>query len=207
MITKKSISYSLYVIFHPFDGFWDLKHEKRGTVGAAVLFLVLWLSTNIISKTSTGFLFNPGYDIDLDIIKEFRSVFLLFILFTVANWSVTTLMGGKGYYKDIVMAFGYACLPLTIVRLPAILLSQVMTSSESVYYYILQGLAWSWFGVLLFIGIMMIHDYSFMKTVGTLVVTVASMIIIVFLFMVFYNIFSVLVSFFIVAYKEISIRV
>ena len=26
-----SLRYSLYVIFHPFDGFWDLSREKRGT--------------------------------------------------------------------------------------------------------------------------------------------------------------------------------
>jgi hypothetical protein len=28
--TGKTLKYSLYTITHPFDGFWDLTHEKRG---------------------------------------------------------------------------------------------------------------------------------------------------------------------------------
>lgn len=206
MITKDSVRYGFYVLFHPFDGFWDLKHEKRGTVGASVLFMTFWFLTNVFIKTGTGFLMNPEYDIDLNIMKEFRSVFLFFLLFTVANWSVTTLMEGKGYYRDIVMVFGYASLPLSLLRIPATILSQVITSSETVYYFILQGMAWGWFAILLFVGIMMVHEYSLLKTIGTLIVTAASIVVILFLFMVFYNIFAVLMSFFITAYKEISIR-
>ena len=30
-----SMKYALHVITHPFDGFWDLIHEKRGTMAAA----------------------------------------------------------------------------------------------------------------------------------------------------------------------------
>ena len=32
-----SINYAFYVLFHPFDGFWDLKHEKKGTIRAAAV--------------------------------------------------------------------------------------------------------------------------------------------------------------------------
>ena len=66
--------------------------------------------------------------------------------------------------------------------------------------------AWAWFGVLLFLGIMMVHDYSLAKTVGTLLLTLAAMLVIVFLAVVFYNIFSVLLSFVMAAYKELSMR-
>ena len=31
----ESLRYSLYVLTHPFDGFWDLTHEKRGSLAAA----------------------------------------------------------------------------------------------------------------------------------------------------------------------------
>ena len=30
-----SLKYALYVITHPLDGFWDLTHEKRGSIAAA----------------------------------------------------------------------------------------------------------------------------------------------------------------------------
>ena len=67
--------------------------------------------------------------------------------------------------------------------------------------------SWIWFGILLFIGIMSIHDYSFMKTIGTLILTLAAAVVIIFIVMVFYNIFSILLSFVLSAYKEISIRI
>lgn len=31
---REEIVYGFHVIFHPFDGFWDLKHERRGGMRA-----------------------------------------------------------------------------------------------------------------------------------------------------------------------------
>ena len=42
-----SLRYSLHVITHPFDGFWDLVHEKRGSLAAAHTFLALFLITYV----------------------------------------------------------------------------------------------------------------------------------------------------------------
>lgn len=204
---QASVKYAFYLLFHPFDGFWDLKHEKRGTVRAAFIFLAVWFLVNILSHIGTGFLFNPEYDVPLNIFKEFRSVFLLFILFCVGNWSVTTLMDGKGKFSDIVQVYGYASLPMSLLGLANLLLSHFLTTTGIVYYSMVTALSWIWFAVLLFIGIMSVHDYSFIKTVGTLILTLAAMLIMIFIAMVFYNIFSILLSFVLSAYKEISIRI
>ena len=37
---KRSLRFSLHVIGHPFDGFWDLIHEKRGSIAAANTILI-----------------------------------------------------------------------------------------------------------------------------------------------------------------------
>ena len=37
----EELIYGFYVIFHPFDGFYDLKHEKRGSVRASLVFIAL----------------------------------------------------------------------------------------------------------------------------------------------------------------------
>lgn len=205
-MNKAAFAYSFHVLFHPLDGFWDLKNEKKGRLSVAFVYLGAWFATNVLGQMATGFLFNERYDVPLDIFREFRAVFLPFLLFAVGNWSVTTLMDGKGYFRDIVMVVGYASMPLTLVRVPAIVLSNVLASSEILYYTVLTGLAWAWFGVLLFLGIVMVHDYSLAKTVGTLLLTLAAMLVIVFLAVVFYNIFSVLLSFVMAAYKELSMR-
>ncbi|MCK9526785.1 MAG: NHL repeat-containing protein, partial [Limnochordia bacterium] len=55
----QSLTYTKHVIFHPFDGFWDLKHEKRGTMGAALSVLGLVAVTYVVMRQYTGFIFNP----------------------------------------------------------------------------------------------------------------------------------------------------
>ena len=52
-----SMKYAKYVLFHPFDGFWDLTHEKRGSLAAATTFLVLFLLTRVAQLMFTNFQF------------------------------------------------------------------------------------------------------------------------------------------------------
>src|SRR5690554_2533835 len=53
-----SLRYSIYVIFHPFDGFWDLKHEKRGNVTSATIILLLTILAWVFRQQYEGFIFN-----------------------------------------------------------------------------------------------------------------------------------------------------
>ena len=53
----QSLRYSLHVITHPFDGFWDLIHEQRGTLAAAHTFLILFLVVRVMKLILTSFQF------------------------------------------------------------------------------------------------------------------------------------------------------
>ena len=119
---------------------------------------------------------------------------------------MTTLMDGKGTFGDIIQVFGYASLPMTLLGLVNILCSHLFNASGMVYYQVIAAAAWVWFAVLLFIGVMNIHDYSLVKTIGTLLLTAVAIVVILFIVMVFYNIFSYLFSFVLTMYKEISVR-
>jgi uncharacterized membrane protein YhdT len=59
---------------------------------------------------------------------------------------------------------------------------------------------------MLFIGIMTVHQYSLGKMIGTAVVTAIAMMAIIFLCLLFYNLFSQLVAFVYSIYKEIALR-
>jgi len=200
---QRDLVFAAHVLFHPLDGFWDLKREKKGRLYLAFSFIGLWFLTNIFMQVGYSFSFNQSYGLHLDVVKELRSVSLIFILFCIANWSVTTLMDGKGFLTDIMMVFGYACLPMTILRVPAIFLSNLLSAEESVYITALFTLAWVWFLALLFFGIMQVHEYTLSKTAGTSVLTVCSMLIIVFICMIFYNIFAQMAEFCLLFFKEL----
>ena len=54
---RKSLRYSLHCIVRPFDGFWDLTHEKRGSMAAANTLVVLVLFTNLVRLAGTALYF------------------------------------------------------------------------------------------------------------------------------------------------------
>ena len=49
-----SMKFALYCITHPLDGFWDLTHEKRGTIAAANTILALTLLIRILKLRYTS---------------------------------------------------------------------------------------------------------------------------------------------------------
>jgi len=54
-----SLRYSLYTMRRPLDGFWDLVHEKRGSMAAAHTLVVLAVIVEILRLVLTNFQFNP----------------------------------------------------------------------------------------------------------------------------------------------------
>ena len=56
-----TLKFSLYCITHPLDGFWDLTHEKRGSLAAANTILLLTLVCRIMKLQFTGFIFLHVY--------------------------------------------------------------------------------------------------------------------------------------------------
>ena len=109
---KEKVKFAFHILTHPFDGFYDMKREKKGSLAMALLLFLLTIVTQILSKQMMAFLFNPDKFAPFDVIFEINKLLILFVVFCIANWSVTTLMQGEGTFKDIVMTTGYACLPM-----------------------------------------------------------------------------------------------
>ena len=86
-----SLKYGLYVIFHPFDGFWDLSHEKRGSLAAANTFLAMFLLTYVLKLMCTNFQFINAPLQYINIYEQCASLLLPFLVLCVANWGLSTL--------------------------------------------------------------------------------------------------------------------
>lgn len=202
----ESIKYVFYVIGHPIDGFWDLKHEKRGSLLSAMLFVLGVILTMAIEKLDTGFLFNSNRLSEVNILVDVITVVLVFFLWCLANWCTTSLMDGKGRMKDIVIATGYALFPIILIRLPMVVLSRMMTLDGGTFYYILSFISYTWVILLIFIGTMMTHEYSVSKTIATCALTIIGMGIIMFIGLLFFNVISQMIAFVSTIYKEIRYR-
>ncbi len=201
-----SLKYAKYVLFHPFDGYWDLIHEKRGSFAAATTFLVLFLVTRIIKLMFTSFQFVNAPLQYLNVFEQVASLLLPFLILCLGNWSLTTLFDGKGRFSDIYMAMCYALVPYVLIQLPAVVLSNVIARDEGSFYTVLIGFSLIWCIFLVFVGLMQVHDYTPGKTFIFLIATVLAALIIIFLLLLFFSLLGDAASYFISLYREIAFR-
>jgi hypothetical protein len=203
----KTLKYSLYVCTHPLDGFWDLIHEKRGSIAAANVIVFASVVIEIMRLTLTNFQFIRINMENFNAVIVLMQILLPVFLWVLANWGLTTLMDGKGRMVDIYMAIAYALLPSVIINIIMIILSQVLTFDEGAVYWFLYGFSMLWTGMLILAGMMMVHDYSIAKTILSSFLTIIGMGIIVFIFVIFFSLISDSIAYFISLYKEILFRV
>jgi hypothetical protein len=143
---------------------------------------------------------------ELNSINELKFIIVPFLLWCVANWSLTTLMDGEGKFTDIVKATGYALLPFVLIYIPQTLYSNIITNDESTFYYLMDAIAFLWFIWLLFVGTMTVHQYSAQKTIVTMLLTLIVIGIILFLGVLFFSMIQQMVNFVTSIYQEISFR-
>jgi hypothetical protein len=201
------IKFPLRLIVHPFEGFWDLKYEERGRLSVAFSIVFLLIIVMILQKEYTGFLVNFNDPRYLNSIDEFIFILLPFVLWCVSNWSVTTLMEGEGRFKDIVMASAYSLLPMALIYLPTMIISNFMAQEETAFYYLFNSFAVLWFVYLLFIGTMTMHQYTASKTIVTMLLTLIVMAVVVFLGMLVFSMIQQITDFIVNLYTELVFRV
>lgn len=115
---REELCYGWYVIFHPFDGFYELKRERRGTMKGALVIFTAAIAENLFRSMATGYIVTGSEFARVSIVDAFMSVGFLVILWSVANWCFTTLMDGKGRMKDIFIASSYALIPMIMFGFP-----------------------------------------------------------------------------------------
>ena len=189
----QELLFAFHLMFHPFDGFWDLKHEKRGSLRGALFYIGLAVLVFTYQSIGRSYMYNPRGTYS-NIGVQLLAVCIPVLLWVVANWCLTTLFDGEGSVKDIFIATGYALSPLPLLIIPSTLLTHILSSSESGIITLLNTFAWVWVGLLIFFGVMITHDYSILKNVGTCIGTIIGMAFIMFLCILFATLVSDMVG-------------
>ncbi|MCL2043060.1 MAG: YIP1 family protein [Treponema sp.] len=172
-----NILFAFSVARRPLDSYYYLKRKEKGSVrGAAVNFL-LFFAAYMIFQTSKGFIVQFAEIEDMDfgvIIGGFLGLYLLFI---ICNYLVTSINDGEGGFFDIFKLVSYAMFPLSVTLLAVTVISHVLTENEVflLVFMLIGGFAWS--GILLWLGLQEVHNYSFTNTFKSLIFTALFMLI------------------------------
>ena len=209
-ITKSSLykdyKYSNYVIFHPFDGFWDINHEKKGNVKSATLILCLFTVLFALRAQFSGYIVTKTISAEVNALFSCAMILMPLCFWIIANWCFTTLMDGKGSLKDIYIFTCYSLKPYVLLALPLLIMSHVLTSNEAMFYYLLNSVGLIWIIGLLFFGMITVHDYSLAKGIVTAVLSIVGICVIIFLLLLMVSVVQNILDFILNIYKEISLR-
>jgi hypothetical protein len=188
--------YSLkYAMFHPFDGFYETKYRKKGSLLIATIILILYGILQCVKFQYTGFVMYQNPVHEMNSIQIFISSLSILLLFTVSNWTVTTLFNGKGNLKDIFIVLCYSLVPVIFVTSITVFVSNFVIVEEVMILRALMGIGMVWFIFLLISGLCVIHEYSFGVNLITLLATFIAAAIIVFLGVLFFTLLEKMFSF------------
>lgn len=189
------MKYGFYIMTHPFKGFWDIKHEGKGSVRAATSLLILYILVSVASGYMTGYLFNSYGIGKFQATKQIITILVLFFCYCAGNWGLTCLFDGKGTFKDIYRATGYVLLPLIISQAILIPLSNFFVLSESAFYTTINSFGVIWAAMLLLISIIETHEYTLTKCLVMVIAIVFAMCIIAYVALLFGNLTTQMVGF------------
>ena len=205
-VLKEELKNLFYTIFHPFDGFYEMKFRGKGSMALATALLVLYGLVSIFNTQYTGFIFNfyPLYAIET--VQLFLLAVIPIVLFIVSNWSTTSLMNGSGNFRDIWMMTCYSLAPMILFNFVTTLLSNVIIKEEGAILTAFNYIGVVWFCYLIFCGLCTIHEYTASRNILTLLVTLVAAIIIIFLVVLYFTLMQTVIGFISTISAEISKR-
>lgn len=196
----------MYILTHPIQGFTEFKNEKKAKMWAAISILVLYVLMEIFAYQYEGIITNKNNP------EKFNSLQIIIygvippVVLAIANWSVTTLLDGKGRMKEIFMMICYSLVPTMLIGYLNILLSNVLTLDEAQFITLLNIIGWVLTGFMVFMGLVVIHEYGMGKTLWSIILTILAALIIAFIALLIFDLAQQIYGFVYSLYKEITTR-
>lgn len=207
MMNLKPYEWILHVLRHPFECFEDMRWKKSGSLKISFFIVFLLFLSMIAEGRLYGMPFRISYDKTFSIIPYIVKSIVIFSAWVIGNWSVCTLLDGEGTMKNICIYSAYSLIPYIAQSFLTVLLSHVLIHDEAVFITALKVIGTGWTALLLFSAIKSVHQYSFAKTVFAIILTIAAMLIMLCLLVLFMSLIQHVYIFFFTLYTEISYRI
>lgn len=179
--TMSPYLYPFYIMRHPRDGFLELKANKKSSPVVVLVAVVLWLFVELFYRAATGYDMNEFEAAETSMLRTGVVTVVMFVMVCASNWMICTLMEGKGKLLDICTVAANALLPYIFVRFITTVLSWFFAGDEQVFLTYAVTVSQIWGAIIAFSGLQEVHEYSFAKTIYSIILTVVCLIIMFFI--------------------------
>lgn len=199
-------AYIFYTLFHPGDGFSDLRYNKKYNLTAANLIVFWWFFISCLNFNYNGYIFNENDISDFNIfVIVFSTVGVLF-LFTLSNVLLASFFEGKGSFREIWIVLSYSLIPYTVWLTAELVLTNVLILEEGAFITTFRIFAAAWTLLLCFTALLEVHQYSFGGAVASSLLSVVGVLIVVFLVFLMFNLSAQITDFVSTIIKELNYR-
>lgn len=203
---KEAFKYPLTLMSHPIGEWEDFKREKKGKTWVSIFYLLMFCFAVVFNTVATGYLLNENNPNDFNLLKTISLVIFPVLIGTVGNWCITALFDGKGKMSDIFKMICYSLFPATWLTIIATIISNFITLDEATYYTFLISIGTFMTGYMIFFGLRGIHEYGLFRTILTILFTVVSIAVIIFVALLFLSLVQQMTGWVFSILREIRIR-
>ncbi|MCQ2448804.1 MAG: YIP1 family protein [Clostridia bacterium] len=180
------VRFAFDTVLHPFDAFYRMKYKGAGSFVTALVLMVLYYVSMVVSDMYAGFSFSIFDPSDYNSLLTLVRTVGLILGWTFVNWGVCILAQGKGRMKEIFMVTCYAVIPEILGCVLKLIFTNVLVPEEAAIMTVILVCCHILTAVVLCVGIMAIHEYDFFRFLWTTILTVLGLLLVVFIiFMVF----------------------
>ena len=180
-IKKKRWFIDLFVGFRlikkPNDTFYEIKNGRMGSVWGATVYYILAIVAFLLNTYCYALPFQYLTANQLNPSTVLFAMVIILAVFILCNYLVSAINDGEGTFKDIYKFTGYSLLPMIICLPIAVGISYGLTLNEQVVITIFQAIGFWGSGIILVIGILETHNYTFSQTVKNIILTIIFMVL------------------------------
>lgn len=189
------VIYSARILRAPFDSYYEIKLERRASLlSATVLYFIVFI-VYILDTFTRAYIFKM---VDLEKTNPWTLIFMFWVplaLWLIGNYFVSTINEGEGSFRKLYVTMAYSFAPYIWITPFIIGLTYVLSENEA----FIVNLGWTvsviWTGVMIFIQVMEVHQYSFKQALKNVLLTLIFMILAVITISIIYLLGSQVVKF------------
>lgn len=177
------------IIRHPLDTFFDIKHKIHSPIWGASLIYFAIAVVYFIRLYGSSYIFIGEINqstVFLNLVLIYAGVFL----FVIMNYLVCTIREGSGFFRDVYIGVAYSLMPILLTVVGMTFLSNILTLNEAFLYQYIHQIAFVWSAILLYFMVKDIHHYEVGESLGNIVITIFSMLVMIFVGTMVYVIFT-----------------
>lgn len=174
------------MIKHPLNTYYSIQYENKGSGWSASFWLFILYVLFILEKYFTGFIFRYVRDGEYSLAMDTAMFFGIVALVVGSNYLITTINEGEGKFKHVFIGFIYAFAPYFLFKPFIIIISNFLTYNEAYLLGLANTIIYAWVGILIFLMIKEMNDYTIRETFKIIFLTLFMILIaVLFIFIVY----------------------